>query len=117
MVRQTRNIPQAKLDMVSDAEKEQARVYHDNSDSLYHAGINVGKDGFYDPEAGAGKHPIRRPESLPTPVLATDPGQPKGIGSNLISREQNKALDKSEVGVVRSSGRKVKNAERQAEEE
>lgn len=107
MVRQTRNIPQAKEHLVSDEEKEQARVYHDNSDSLYHKGIDIG-EGSYDPEAGADKHPIRRPEAVPTPVLATDPGQPKGVGADLVSRERNKAVDKSERDVVRSSGRKVK---------
>jgi hypothetical protein len=104
-MRQTRNIPQDKEDMVSQEEKDQARVYHDNSDSLFHAGINVGQEGFYDPQAGAEKHPLRRAESEPTPVLATDPGQPKGVGADLVTRERNKALDKSEDGVV-SSGRK-----------
>jgi len=125
MVRQTRNIPQDKLPLVSDEEKQQAYDYHNNTDGSYHAGINVGKEGFYDPEAGAGKHPIYRPESVPTPVLATDPGQPKGIGSNLVQRERNKAVDrserahsgseatvdKSEIGVVRSTGRKPRTQE------
>lgn len=125
MVRQTRNIPQSKLDMVSEEEKQQAYDYHNNTDSLYHEGINVGKEGFYDPNAGADKHPIRRPESVPTPVLATDPGQPKGVGADLVTRERNKAVDrseralsgssatvdKSEIGVVRSTGRKAKPVE------
>ena len=111
MVRQTRNIPQAKENLVSDEEKEQAKAYHEVSDNLYHSGINVGKEGFYDPEAGADKHPIVRPESEPTPVLATDPGQPKGVGANLIERERSKAIDKSEIGVVRSTGRKAKPVE------
>lgn len=106
MVRQTRNIPQAKLDLVSEAEKTQAELYHSNSDSLYHDGINVGKEGFYDPNAGHLKEHARRPGAVPTPVLATDPGQPKGIGVDLVSRELNKALDRSELGVVRSTGRK-----------
>lgn len=108
MVRQTRNIPQAKEHLVSDGEKEQARVYHDNSDSLYEPGINVGKKGFYDPEAGHDKVRPERPQSEPTPLLATDPGQPEHVGANLVSRELNKAVDKSEVGVVRSTGRKTK---------
>lgn len=108
MARQTRNIPQAKEPFVSDEEKQQARDYHEVSDSLYHAGINVGKPGFYNPEAGYDKVRDERPESDPTPLLATDPGQPKGVGADLVTRERNKALDKSEVGMVRSSGRKAK---------
>lgn len=108
MVRQTRNIAEGKEHLATQEEKDQAYAYHHNTDSLYHEGINVGKEGFYDPNAGADKHPIRRPEAVPTPVLATDPGQPKGIGADLVSRERNKALDKSERGVVRSTGRKAK---------
>lgn len=108
MVRQTRNIAEGKEHLATQEEKDQAYAYHHNTDSLYHEGINVGKEGFYDPTAGADKHPIRRPEAVPTPVLATDPGQPKGIGADLVSRERNKAVDKSERGVVRSTGRKAK---------
>lgn len=122
MVRQTRNIAEGKLGLSSEEEKQQAFDYHNNTDSLYHEGINVGKEGFYDPQAGADKHPLKRPESDPTPVLATDPGQPKGVGANLVERERNKAIDRSEralsgssatvdrseVGVVRSTGRKAK---------
>ena len=122
MVRQTRNIAEGKEHLATQEEKDQAYAYHHNTDSLYHEGINVGKEGFYDPNAGADKHPIRRPEAVPTPVLATDPGQPKGIGADLVSRERNKAVDrseralsgssatvdKSERGVVRSTGRKAK---------
>lgn len=103
MVRQTRNIAAGKEHLATQEEKDQAYAYHHNTDSLYHEGINVGKEGFYDPNAGADKHPIRRPEAVPTPVLATDPGQPKGVGADLVSRERNKAVDKSEIGVVRSS--------------
>lgn len=120
MVRQTRNIPQAKERLVSEEERQQAKDYHEVSDNLYHAGINVGKEGAYDPQAGADKHPLRRPESVPQPVLATDPGQPKGVGADLVTRERNKAVDRSErahpgssatvdkteSNVVRSSGRK-----------
>jgi hypothetical protein len=105
MVRQTQNIPATKEHLVSDEEKKQREDYHNNADATYHAGINVGQEGFYDPQAGADKHPLYEPESEPTPVLATDPGQPKGIGANLVSREQNKVLDKSEATRV-SSGRK-----------
>lgn len=108
MVRQTRNIPQAKEQYVSEEERQQAKDYHEVSDNLYHAGINVGKEGAYDPQAGADKHPLKQAESDPTPVLATDPGQPKGVGANLVERERNKAIDRSEVGVVRSTGRKAK---------
>lgn len=120
MVRQTRNIPQGKEHLVSQEEKDQAKAYHEVSDSLYHAGINVGKPGFYDPEAGHDKPRAERPESQPTPLLATDPGQPKGVGLDLVSRERNKAVDRSEralsgssatvdkteSNVVRSTGRK-----------
>lgn len=106
MVRQTRNIPQAKEAFVSEDEKQQAFNYHNNTDSAYHAGINTDKEGFYNPEAGHDKVRPETPEIAPQPVLATDPGQPSGIGSNLVSRELNKAVDKSEIGVVRSSGRK-----------
>lgn len=107
MVRQTRNVAAGKEHLATEEEKQQAYDYHHNTDSLYHAGIDIG-EGSYDPEAGASKHPLRKPESEPTPVLATDPGQPKGVGLDLIQREQNKALDKSERGVVRSTGRKAK---------
>ena len=105
MVRQTRNIPQGKESLVSEEEKQQAYDYQNNTDALYHAGINVGKPGFYNPEAGHDKVRNERPESEPTPLLATDPGQPKGIGADLVERERNKAVDKSEAIVVRS-GRK-----------
>lgn len=108
MVRQTRNIPQDKVDLVSDEEKQQAYDYQNNTDSLYHAGINVGKEGFYDPEAGADKHPIRRPESEPKPVLATDPGQPKGIEARELSRERNAAIDSPEKTVLPSGKRSAK---------
>jgi hypothetical protein len=117
MVRQTRNIPQGKEQYVSEEERQQAKDYHEVSDNLYHAGINVGKEGAYDPQAGADKHPIRRPEIEPTPVLATDPGQPKGVGANLVERERNKAVDKSESNVVRSSGRKRAATEEKANDE
>lgn len=109
MVRQTRNIPQAKEDLVSDEEKEQARVYHDNSDSLYHAGIRVGEDGFYDPSKGLEKPREPRSTPGPTPVLATDPGQPK-IDPDGVVTKRSPSVDRSEVGVVRS-GRKVKTTE------
>lgn len=114
MVRQTRNIPQGKEQYVSEEERQQAKDYHEVSDNLYHAGINVGKEGAYDPQAGADKHPLQRPESEPTPVLATDPGQPKGVGANLVERERNKAIDKTESNVVRSSGRKRAASEEKA---
>lgn len=108
MVRQTRNIPQGKENFVSEDEKQQAYDYQHVTDNEYHAGINVGQEGYYDPEAGATKHPILRPESEPTPVLATDPGQPSGITANLVSRDSNPAVDKTESPVVRSTGRKQK---------
>lgn len=108
MVRQTRNIPQDKVDLVSQEEKQQAYDYHNNSDSLYHPGINVGEDGFYDPEAGAEKHPIRRPESDPKPVLATDPGQPKGIKANELSRDRSAAVDTPTKVVLPSGKRSTK---------
>lgn len=117
MVRQTRNIPQGKEQYVSEEERQQAKDYHEVSDNLYHAGINVGKEGAYDPQAGADKHPLQRPESEPTPVLATDPGQPKGVGLNLVERERNKAIDKTESNVVRSSGRKRAATEEKASAE
>lgn len=107
MVRQTRNIPQDKENLVSDEEKQQAYDYQNNTDAFYHAGINVGKEGFYDPEAGHDKVRDERPESEPTPLLATDPGQPKDVGANLVERERNKAVDKSEATVVRSGRKRV----------
>lgn len=109
MVRQTRNIPQAKEDLVSDEEKAQAREYHENSDSLYHAGIRVGEEGFYDPEKGLQKQREPRSEVGPTPVLATDPGQPK-IDPDGVVTKRSPSVDKSEIGVVRS-GRKVRSTE------
>jgi hypothetical protein len=111
---QTRNIPQDKEHMVSQEEKDEARSYHEVDDNLFHAGINVGKNGFYDPQAGAEKHPIQRPESNDKPILATDPGQPSIDRERIhvISRDRNTAVDRSEKSVdksdkpVVSSGRK-----------
>lgn len=109
MVRRAQNLP---ADKVATPEEQAERdFYHSNADSIYSPGINVGREGFYDPQAGADKHPLKRPERAATPLLATDPGQPKGIGANLVSREANSVLDRSEKPVVRStSGRKVADA-------
>lgn len=106
MVRQTRNIPQDKVDMVSEEEKQQAYDYRNNTDSLYHAGINVGKPGAYDPQAGHRKVREERPQIAPKPVLATDPGQPKGIEARELSRERNSAVD-TPTKTVLPSGRKA----------
>lgn len=108
MVRQTRNIPQDKVDLVSQEEKQQAYDYQHVTDNFYHAGINVGKPGAYDPQAGADKHPIRRPESDPKPVLATDPGQPKGIKANELSRDRSAAVDTPAKVVLPSGKRSTK---------
>lgn len=108
MVRQTRNIPQAKLDHVSQEEKDEAQAYHEVSDASYHAGINVGKPGFYNPEAGAAKHAVEASESDPKPVLVTDPGQPKGITAKVTGeRSKASAIDRTPRPVVRSTGRKT----------
>lgn len=112
MVRQTRNIPQAKLDHVSEEEKQQAKDYHEVSDNLYHAGINVGKKGFYDPEAGHAKHAVEPSETEPKPLLVTDAGQPKGITAKVTGERDTssgRAIDKSQRGVVpsKSTGRKA----------
>lgn len=111
MVRQTRNIPQAKEGLVSDAEKQEAFDYHNNTDATYFAGINVGKPGAYDPEAGHAKHAVEPSESEPKPLLVTDPGQPKGITAKVTGQRDTvsgDAIDKSKVGVVQSkvTGRK-----------
>lgn len=109
MVRQTRNIPQRKEDLVSEEERKQAYDYHNNTDATYHAGINVGKPGAYDPEAGHAKHADKAVEEDPKPILVTDPGQPKGITAKVTGERNSRsgdAIDRSKVGVVRSSGRK-----------
>lgn len=112
MVRQTRNIAAGKEHLATEEEKQQAYDYHNNTDSLYHEGINVGKEGFYDPNAGAAKHVVETPEEEPKPVLATDPGQPKGITANVVGRERNSAVDRSEAARTGSSGTVDKDTQR-----
>lgn len=118
-MRNAQNLPADKP--ATPEEQAQRDFYHNNEDSIYSPGIRVGEEGFYDPQAGAEKHPINRPQSESTPILATDPGQPKGVGAHVISRELNAAVDRSEASrtgssgtvdktekpVVRSSGRKA----------
>lgn len=70
-----------------------------------HEGINVGKEGFYDPNAGLKKKRPVKPEYKGYPVLATDPGQPS-VSASVIGR--NPHVDKSELSVVRSTGRRRK---------
>lgn len=104
-MRNAQNLPADKP--ATPEEQAQRDFYHNNEDSIYSPGIRVGEEGFYDPQAGAEKHPINRPQSESTPILATDPGQPKGVGAHVISRELNSSIDKTEKPVVRSSGRKA----------
>lgn len=108
MVRRTQAIPATKEHLVSDEEKAERDLYASNADSLYHDGIRVGEEGFYDPNAGADKHPLPERNTEATPILATDPGQPKIDSARMIARESSPVLDKSELGVLRSSGRKAK---------
>jgi hypothetical protein len=105
MVRQTQAIPATKEHLATAEEKQQRDDYASNAGADYHAGINVGKEGFYDPEAGAAKHATEPVDEEPKPVLATDPGQPKGITANVVGRD-NKAVDKTPQRVV-NSGRKA----------
>lgn len=105
-MRRAQNLPADKK--ATPEEQAERDFYHNNEDAEYAAGIRVGEEGFYDPQAGAEKHPIRRPESEPKPVLATDPGQPSidKNATHVVSRERNEAVDKTEKPVV-SSGRKA----------
>ena len=98
-------IPEGKMNRVSADEKSEFEAFRSGSDNAYAAGITV-KDGeSYDPTAGSkyDKTPVPHREQ-PEPGLGTDrndvPEAPK-----VISRNKNKAIDKSEQGVV-SSGRK-----------
>lgn len=102
MVRRAQNLPADKE--ATPQEQEERDFYHHNKDSLYHEGINVGQEGFYDPNAGAEKVRNEIPDVGPTPLLATDPGQPTGITANAIGRHE--AIDSGEQRVV-SSGRKA----------
>jgi hypothetical protein len=101
MVRRAQNLPADKE--ATPEEQEQRDFYHYNKDANYDAGINVGQEGFYDPEAGSQKVRNEAPESTPGPLLATDEGQPTGISANVIGRSEH--IDSGEQRVV-SSGRK-----------
>lgn len=94
-------------------ENHEALPHHSGRDNLYEAGINVGKDGFYNPSEGSSRPKNERPVAEDTPLLATDPGQPESVGeAKIISRDRNSVVDKSEQRVVNSeskpSGRKAK---------
>lgn len=75
-----------------------------------HEGINVGKEGFYDPNAGLKKKKAKKPVYEGYPVLATDPGQPKVM---LAAIGRNEHIDKSLPSVVESkpTGRRRKKAD------
>jgi hypothetical protein len=78
-----------------------------SDEDLSEKGIRTGEKGFYDPEAGSKSPKTERPEYVPGPLLATDPGQPDNIEAKGIKRTP--ALDKSEQPVVssKSTGRKA----------
>lgn len=88
-------------------EREELERFRSGEDNLYHAGINVGKEGAYDPTAGKDKEKNQptAPSSNETP--RERPGDPTPL--KVVSRERNKAVDKSETNVVRSTsnGRKA----------
>lgn len=97
-------------------ENHEALPHHSGSDNLYEAGINVGKDGFYNPSEGSSRPKNEKPTPEATPLLATDPGQPESVGdAKVISRDRNKVLDKSEQVVLdsksKATGRKAKTTE------
>lgn len=97
-------IPEGKLDRVSADERAEYEAFRSGSDNRYAPGIDAGEDS-YDQYAGSkyDKTPVPHREQ-PEPALGTDrsdvPETPK-----VISRNRNKAIDKSEQSVV-GSGRK-----------
>lgn len=90
-------------------EHKAMRDFYSGDDNLYSPGIRVGQPGAYDPEKGSERVRNERPEVAPTPLLVTDPGQPR-IDSDrvaIIDRKTNPTVDKTERPVVKSTGRKA----------
>jgi hypothetical protein len=104
------SIPPEKRDtkFVSQAELDEFEAYRNGDDNLFEAGIRTGDEGFYDPTAGSKYPKNHRPTVTPGPVFATDPGQPRNVGSaKIIGRQP--AVDKGEQSVLSSTnkGRKT----------
>lgn len=103
------SIPATKIDRVSKDELDEYNAFRNGDENLFEPGI-TDVPNAYDPTAGSKYDKIPVPTREHGPVLATDPGQPDNVSANVTSRDKNLAVDKSEVGVVRS-GRKVSKAE------
>lgn len=106
------SIPEGKLDRVSAEEREEFETFRTGSDNLYHAGINVEGGDSYDPYAGSkyDKTPVPHRDQ-PEPKLGTDrddvPEAPK-----VISRNRNRAIDRSEATRTGSNGTVDKSEQR-----
>ena len=97
------SIPATKMDHVSDEERAEFEAQRNGEDNLYEPGI-MDIPNPYDPNKGSKYDKIPVPTRDNGPLLATDDGQPKNTEAKVLSRQP--AVDKSEVGVVRS-GRKA----------
>lgn len=90
-------------DFVGQDELDEFEAYRNGEDNLFEAGIRPTEKGFYDPTAGSKYTKTQKPESSPGPLLATDPGQPKGVGeAKVVGRQE--AVDRSEATRQGSSG-------------
>lgn len=100
-------IPASRINDVPVTEKEEYEAFRNGDANLREKGI-MDVPNPYDPEAGSRFAKTPRPEPTYGPLLATDPGQPESVGdAKVIGRQP--AIDKSELGVVRSTrkGRKA----------
>lgn len=103
---------------VSAEEREEYEAYREGKDNLYHAGIRVGEEGFYDPTAGSAykdqkeKRPAQSAQDsdMPKPNRKSAENRAqKRTPAKVISREKNGAVDGSErvAEAPKKTGRKV----------
>lgn len=96
-------IPGSKKDHVSPAETEEFNNFRNGVDNLFEPGI-LNVPNAYDPNRGSKYPKTARPEPVYGPLLATDEGQPEGVGeAKVIGRQP--SIDKPEGRVVRSRGK------------
>jgi hypothetical protein len=98
------SIPGSKNNHVSQAEHDERDAFRNGEGNLYSPGILDVPDA-YDPNAGSKYPKTSRPEVSYGPLLATDEGQPDGVGeAKIIGRQP--AIDRPDGRVVRSRGSK-----------